>query len=150
MALSSITVLLFGIVFTYNLLPAKLRPLSMEGLVTFIHSIANTISGIFFWLFLIHLWILTIRSFSGKHSIVWLISRQALQLFTPLFMVVLISFLNGDPFEGMSSIIIGVASGVISSLIVLFWNRDEQLIKSVLSRIAPDLLKDDEKTLKQD
>lgn len=135
---STIAIVLFSFVFLCRVLPTKLTPTGLDGIVSYIQSLSGIINAVFLILFVCPLFIMMLCSVFGKHSIGWHIKRFALLLFIPLYTLFMINVLNAN--IDMMSLFVGVVSGVISAVIVLVLDRNNDLVKSLLRVYAPDLI----------
>ena len=104
------------------------------------NSLLKMLRGILGLACVIHVITLLLVSLKGEHSFLWLIIQQ----YRPLAVSILVAFMitviqQGDD-TVFESLLIGIASGVISSIIVLIMDRKNTLVDNVLKHSIPEYL----------
>lgn len=107
-----------------------------------LHLIVKMIGCILALCCSVHILVLFFQSVLSKqkHSFIWLLLHQAIPLFLPICLYMVISAIWGRLDINLSEILCGVFSGVASSILVLVLDRRQRLVQKVLSWTAPEYL----------
>lgn len=121
---------------------------STSGWITSCKNIAHSLMSLLIYilglLFTGHIITILVRFiFSKQHSFIWLLEKQAVPLIAPIITVLFIKLFSGQLDGWFSDMIVGIFSGVVSSIIVLILDRKHILADTLTKRFAWEYADDD-------
>lgn len=149
---SFLYIFLFFLYFSLSIIPDSWQVHWVEELKGFTQSLSSLISSIICFLLICHIMIILIKSIINKQSFIWLISREWFPIFLPIVMISFIKLLSGQFNDKIPEVLVGICSGLISSVIVILLDRNHKLAENVLKYTAPEFMQNnkDEGDSKQD
>ena len=87
-----------------------------------------------------HIMVLLTISFKGKNSFLGLVIQQALPLVLPTLLAFVITSIQQKDDAVLKDLLTGIASGVISSIIILMLDRNHTLAVKVMKYLIPEYL----------
>ena len=140
--------LLAIILYSFNWFTSEALGISSERMMG-IPSVLKSASLIIFYseLYLAVVCVLAIFIYSicSRHSVIWALGKLCIPVVAPLGVFLWFRLLSGDLYNALSEVIIGVVSGIISSVIVVVLDRKHSLANKVLKYAAPEYLEEDDK-----
>lgn len=133
-------ILLFMFFFILSNLPDSCQAQWVEELKCSTESLSSIISSIICALLGCHIVIIIIKSFITKNSFFGLIKREWLPFFLPIVSISFIKLLSGQFNDKIPDVLVGICSGLISSLIVIVLDRNHELAETVLKYATPELM----------
>ena len=150
LVLCAMTSLIFLVWYMLNCFPRLFNSETAVAVRECAHSLVAILLLFLFLLVVGHLSILLYRMKNTKHSFVWLVQQQAIALFAPILLAVLIKLFSGNLDNELKDMMVGVCSGIVSSIIILVMDRKHHLADNIIKHIAWEYTEGDAEIVDRD